>query len=870
MTPEEDPDIAAGTEPLACVSCRARKLKCDRTKPACARCLKLSIECVYPESRRKPMVKRRNVKELEARLAQVEEYLNHVSHANNVGHVPRDAKDAENASRMPSLSEESPLQMDDVTFLDGPSSHLTDSQPQPRPRPQGHTPSAGQSRQSFEMPLPQPDTFLGGGELMGLGYSEATPPFEVQEELNNIFFLLHHHFIPVVHSGRYYHAFYGGPLRKPPMCLQYAIWAIAANGHSKYDQYAHVFYMRARQYAEADEMKGHGEHFISIAHAQTWGIVAAFEAKCMLFTRASMSCAKTVRLCHMMGLDRLDGPSDDLPPALAAASSWTELEERRRVFWGAFAIDSHASISTGWPCLIDTNTIMTRLPASEEAFSSGQEEVAPFMEEAFKGASYSGFAGSIIICQVFREILRHVHRSKPADRADDMMDGAYWKRHRDLDNKLSSAFMFLPEEFRLPQSSRYPPAIHTNLNLHAAVITLHHAAIEMQEKHGLPDSVKQSSKCRLRTSAEEIVNIIKLTSHSTTIFKSPLCALSMYCATTVYVYIAKDDAQTRLSTPDISNLELIISAMEAISRQHEVTQNFLQQTCLDVERNGLDSCIRLPSLQKYRTIFGGARSNIPIITRSAISKHTELSPVLPGRLPLSNPQGRTLPEHLRMEKCGPPISAGGDGEPGRKDLGHSDCFQSFLGAVRRNVAPRPTDNPSKRKRMSPSPGPEPTVNMAMLNAVTGKSAPNGGANSLNTVSPTNADFGGPGSWQFDGGNCRIPQANAFLVLPDRTSSSASSPANREQGTDNLSGSSRSSHTSPGTLGLGNTPEENRVDLRPFQDRIVTPLWPPSAEEVFFAAQIPQSLTDLAPGDEDGAWALLSESMGWQSNNPAGM
>lgn len=55
-------------EALSCVSCRARKLKCCRTKPACARCVKVKAECVYPESRRKPAFKRRNVKELEERL----------------------------------------------------------------------------------------------------------------------------------------------------------------------------------------------------------------------------------------------------------------------------------------------------------------------------------------------------------------------------------------------------------------------------------------------------------------------------------------------------------------------------------------------------------------------------------------------------------------------------------------------------------------------------------------------------------------------------------------------------------------------------------------------------------------------------------
>ena len=161
---------------------------------------------------------------------------------------------------------------------------------------------------------------------------------------------------------------------------------------------------------------------------------------------------------------------------------------------------------------------MTRLPASEEAFSSGQEETAPFLDDVFEGANYGGFAGAIVICSVFRNILRHVHRTKPTDNADDMMEGAYWKRHRDLDNKLSSTFMFLPEKLRLPQNIRDPTAIHTNLNLHAAVITLHHAAIEKQEKLGLPDSVKQTSMCRLRMSAEEIANIIKWSSHSTGMF----------------------------------------------------------------------------------------------------------------------------------------------------------------------------------------------------------------------------------------------------------------------------------------------------------------------------------------------------------------
>lgn len=64
-------DLGSGApapDSLACVTCRSRKLKCDRVKPVCTRCTKAKADCVYPESRRKPAFKRRNVKELEERL----------------------------------------------------------------------------------------------------------------------------------------------------------------------------------------------------------------------------------------------------------------------------------------------------------------------------------------------------------------------------------------------------------------------------------------------------------------------------------------------------------------------------------------------------------------------------------------------------------------------------------------------------------------------------------------------------------------------------------------------------------------------------------------------------------------------------------
>jgi len=95
-----------------------------------------------------------------------------------------------------------------------------------------------------------------GSELFGLGRFESLPPFKMIEDLHNIFFEAQQSFIPLVNRNRYAQAFYAtAPHMRPPMCLQYAMWAMAANGHEKYSRYYDIFYRRARQYLENDELK---------------------------------------------------------------------------------------------------------------------------------------------------------------------------------------------------------------------------------------------------------------------------------------------------------------------------------------------------------------------------------------------------------------------------------------------------------------------------------------------------------------------------------------------------------------------------------------------------------------------------------------
>ncbi|KAI0439287.1 hypothetical protein F4803DRAFT_531793 [Xylaria telfairii] len=789
-------DAAAGAmagptaESLSCVTCRSRKLRCDKVKPVCTRCAKVNGDCVYPESRRKPAFKRRNVKELEERLAQVEGLLRQAGEGISVSagadvraHVAPDDEEVVNifdAFETPTTEDvlfqgidygTPDISLDNATF----DFNNTNS-----------TPFTGNT--SSTQPLGDFNDNAFNGELIDLGgVFETLPPFEVMEDLNRLFFARQQQFAPIVHPGRYLHAFYSPPHMKPPMCLQYAIWALTSNNDSKYHAYHDIFYRRARQYADTDEMKGYGEHFITIAHAQTWCIIATDEAKSMMFTRAAMSCARAVRLSAMMGLHHLDSPPDESSPTLAPPRDWAELEERRRVFWGIFSIDSHCSISTGWPHLIDVAEVTTHLPANEVAFHSGEPMDTCSIHDVFKGDhSYSSFAASIVVCHLFNLILKHAHRPKENDNPENYEYGEYWNRHRDIDNTLSSAFMFLPESFRLPENYRELTAVNTNLNFHASIICLHHAALERIDTHDLPESAKRTSQDRLSAAAQEIVNIMKLTSHLSSSPRTPLAALSLFCAASVYMYFCKENP-----TPtNVDNLDFILSAMEAVGRTHSITRSFLRQALLDIEWNGVQDIVRLPRVTRLRQhLNNGVSHNVPLLARTRLSRHSEAQPPIPNL-----PAGRAMPHRpppSASASWAQPIrntapssiddssSSGPNGHSHKRQRTMTPSSNASLRAnsaatsgpslpfcyipIRSELSPTPhhhsteTPNPNMNQSTDPSKTKQNTVNndqnrigVTISSGILGKSGPKPFATASRETSQTKLSKGGMGSWELAG------------------------------------------------------------------------------------------------------------------------
>ncbi|KAL4943344.1 hypothetical protein BDV06DRAFT_190028 [Aspergillus oleicola] len=572
---------------IACAVCRRRKLRCDGRKPSCGTCSRLGHECTYDESRKKSGPKRGYVKQLEARLAQVETMLK---------------TQEPSASAPPQQHQEHTFP---VTLPDKPTGaemHVMGNSMTNSISPIEAQPMAGTSTSFTPEGLDAANNFDWG--MISLGLEEPFPAREVIDELNQIYFEKTHAFIPIIHRPRYMATMDFAPSSRPPACLQYIVWAHAAAVSEKYSNLHALFYQRARKYVELDTMKGLGESILTLAHCQTWLLIGCYEYKMMFFPRAWLSTGSASRLAVMLGLHRLDGKGLEVKQCLPPPRDWTEEEERRRVFWMAFSVDRYASIGTGWPTCIDERDIMTNLPASEEAFVNGRSEKTSRLSDVLTGedlATLSPFASVAFVSCLLGRNLTHLHRPEPQDNDNDL-NGVFWQRHRSHDNILLHFALSMPSHLRLPAGVADANVLFCNLAVHTSTICLHQAAIFKAEKNGMPEQIILESKRRCIVAADQISSIMKMVSSMDMSKMNPFISFCVYVAARVFVQYLKfrpDDTAAR------SSLQFVFAVLDALKNQNPLTESFLVQLEVDIEGTAFQD-IRLPtnSNQSRRDFFG--------------------------------------------------------------------------------------------------------------------------------------------------------------------------------------------------------------------------------------------------------------------------
>ncbi|KAL2885941.1 fungal specific transcription factor [Ceratocystis lukuohia] len=605
---------------LACMICRRRKLKCDGVKPSCSTCARLGHTCAYDEVRRKSGPKRGYVKALEERLKQVETLLKTqeppaVAAATRESpsvsrNVPEPVAAAQKSTATPPsafrpnsafVSSENDT---DWRFKHS-SPHASGATRQQTPRAQsqaGSTPD-DTGRSAYNHTIPPPMAENRQRDLVDLGLEEPLPFQDAIDELH-----------------RYLAAMTLPPTQQPPVALRYAIWTLASCVSEKYYATKDIFYQRARKYAELDYLKGFGEHIISIAHAQAHVLIASYEFKMMHFPRAWMSTGSAVRLCQMIGLNRLDSSGLDVKQCLPPPRDWTEHEERRRTFWLAFCEDRYASIGTGWPMTIDERDISTNLPSSEEAFDMSKPEQTGTLKDAMTpaGASkLSAFASVVLSSAMFGRNLIHLHRPDPEDRDHDL-NGEFWKRHRQLDGILLNTLMSLPANLKLPEGLMTPNVVFVHMSMHTSTICLHQAAIFKADSYHLPANVGMESKIRCITAANEITYIMRMVAHLDLSSMNSFVAFCLYVAARVFVQYLKSQPE---DSQVADSLRFLLGSMTALRRLNPLTESFLVQLDVDLDalmarnprlHNAFPRASELPTSHPFSALAGGTYSKMPI------------------------------------------------------------------------------------------------------------------------------------------------------------------------------------------------------------------------------------------------------------------
>ncbi|KAJ5138633.1 uncharacterized protein N7515_003481 [Penicillium bovifimosum] len=569
---------------IACIVCRRRKLRCDGRRPSCGTCSRLGHECAYDEVRKKSGPKRGYVKQLEARLAQVETLLK-----------GQDSEPQRISPSQPSdptftapITDDSILSLPELSDLSGLGQlgGLGGDMNSSFSAPTGPDP-----REPSQILYPPPRHATQGGsdphwDLISLGLEEPLPPQDAIDELDAMFFEKIYPMMPIIHRPRYFAALNLASHMRPPICLRYIMWCHAASVSDKYFFLHSHFYERARKYAELDEMKGFGENIVNLAHCQTWILIGTYEFRMIFFPRAWLSVGKAARLALMLGLNRLDGAGLDVKQSILPPKDWTEREERRRVFWGAFATDRYASIGTGWPILIDENDIMTNLPASEESFVKSKPQRTLRLNDIMTGdhvATLDPFACVIVLTSLFGRNLIHIHRPRPDDNDHDL-NGEFWKRHRCHDNILLHIALSLPDHLRLPSGVSDVNVIFANMSLHTSTICLHQAAIFKAEKNKMSNQITTESKRRCLVAANQISSIMKMISHVDLTSLNPFMSFCLYIAARVFVQYLKSRPE---DSSVHSSLQFLVSALNAMKNKNPLTESFLVQLDVDLDGTGI-------------------------------------------------------------------------------------------------------------------------------------------------------------------------------------------------------------------------------------------------------------------------------------------
>ncbi|KAF2112785.1 fungal-specific transcription factor domain-containing protein [Lophiotrema nucula] len=379
---ENEGPQSIGEELPACASCRKRKLRCSRESPSCSQCERLAILCVY-SPKQKPGLKTGALEALTRRVAFLEGVL-----LNEIGDIRSQFKAEGENQAYPGNDDEQP-----ITIQNHQSQDARDTVASPNREVYNCTGNAHNAPPKRKRTHPTSLASLVEMDLEQIG--DYLPGQSLLLTLVDYFCVTFHHWIPMVHKKRLQTTVRNGSLSINLCLLMHSLVAATMRHMDRAvlfldeDQVAYQtnvsrfiverFAVREVSLESLRSLVILVFDYLNDGNAKkAWPLIGSL-TRTVDYLQLTLEPSVTHSAALMSPL-RLVRPTSD----------WTELEERRRLFWVVFLLDRFCSVSTGWNFSLTSEDVHRRLPADGGYFTREEPVTTPFFGIWNKAAARIG------------------------------------------------------------------------------------------------------------------------------------------------------------------------------------------------------------------------------------------------------------------------------------------------------------------------------------------------------------------------------------------------------------------------------------------------------------------------------------------------
>nr|AGN71605.1 putative citrinin biosynthesis transcriptional activator CtnR [Monascus pilosus] len=373
-----------------------------------------------------------------------------------------------------------------------------------------------------------------------------------------------HIFTPIIHQRRYLSWSKDAHKNEARVCLQYAMWALAASFSAPFQHLRDALYRDARRMLDLLELSDGAMATYHVEQAQAWILVAIYEFMRMNYQVGWMSAGRSFRLVQLMrlyGIDGANSPTQELPQT--SSMEWIETEEKRRTFWMAYTLDRFISMRDGWPLTLNEQVVTTCLPAPEAAFQSGKPASGGFLSETITqedtGALFS-FTECIIIATVCGRSLSHGQKLE-VERVYGDVSPDFWQRHQWLDAIVKKRIEILSLRCASAAEVVDPLLLFTYMMAQTTVLYLCKLVKSVTWETDKLNPIVQECEQRSLAAAQEIVSLTHTLKQFNFLKVHPFTPLPLYlCAEFLSMYRSLDasfDAQLQEVQNALRNLQAV-------------------------------------------------------------------------------------------------------------------------------------------------------------------------------------------------------------------------------------------------------------------------------------------------------------------------